>query len=214
MNKLTKEGFRVGIVSMIMKQIGNNDTMSSIAKRANTDTSTVQKIAQMGLPMIMDGLNRQTSKDTKTSEKLANSVSKHLDDNTENLNHLLKNTDESEGNRLLDMAFGSKKQKVEERVAEKTGTETSKVKSVLSMLAPLALSMIAKRSSNSQSLTGSGVSQLLDGLTENVKKQSSDAGYGDVLSSVLGDIDDSSDTSKDGDNAVDKAKDVLGNLFK
>ncbi|GEK91469.1 DUF937 domain-containing protein [Alkalibacterium kapii] len=202
------------IVSMIMNQLGNKDTMSSVAKRANTDTSTVQKIAQMGLPMIMDGLNKQTTKDTKVSEELANSASRHADDNTDNLDHLLKNTDESEGNRLLDMAFGSKKESVEKKVAEKTGTETSKVKSVLSMLAPLALSMIAKRSSNSQSLTGSGVSQLLGGLTDNVKKQSSNSGYGDILSSVFGGSDDSSDSSDSGNSTVDKAKDALGNLFK
>ena len=31
------------IVSMIMNQLGNNDTMSSVAKRANTDTSTVRR---------------------------------------------------------------------------------------------------------------------------------------------------------------------------
>lgn len=209
-----KESFRMDIVSMIMNQLGNNDTMSSVAKRANTDTSTVQKIAQMGLPMIMDGLNKQTSKDTKASEELASSASKHADDNTENLNHLLEKTDESEGNHLLDMAFGSKKQKVEEKIAEKTGAETSKVKSVLSMLALLALSMIAKRSSNSQSLTGSGVSQLLGGLTDNVKKQSSTSDYGDILSSVFGGSDNTSNTSDNGDNAVDKAKDVLGNIFK
>lgn len=201
------------IVSMIMNQLGNKNSVDSVAKRANTDSSTVQKIAQMGLPMIMDGLNKRTSQDSKASEELANSASSHADDDTDDLNHLLENTDESEGNRLLDMAFGSNEQEVEKRVAEKTGTDSSKVKSVLSMLAPLALSMVAKRSSNSESLTGSGVSQLLGGLTDNVKQQSSSSGYGDILSSVLGGSSDEQETSGSEKNTVDKAKDALGDLF-
>jgi len=200
------------IVSMIMSQLGNQNSVDSVAKRANTDTSTVQKIAQMGLPMIMDGLNKRTSEDSKASEELASTASRHADDDTDNLNHLLQNTDENEGNRLLNMAFGSNEQEVEKRIAEKTGTDSSKVKSVLSMLAPLALSMMAKRSTNSQSLTGSGVSQLLGGLTDNVKQQSSSSGYGDILSSVLGGSSDNKNSSGS-NSAVDKAKDALGDLF-
>ncbi|SFB83043.1 protein of unknown function [Alkalibacterium subtropicum] len=195
------------IVSMIMNQLGNQDRLSSVAKRANTDTSTVQKIAQIGLPMIMDGLNKRTSEDAKASEELASTASRHADDDTDDLNHLLENTDKSEGNHLLDMAFGSSETEVEKRVAQKTGTDSSTVKSILSMLAPVALSMVAKHSSNSQSLTGSGVSQLLDGLTNSVKQQSSGSGYGEMLSSVLGDSSDSQN------NTVNKAKDALGDLF-
>ncbi len=138
------------IVSMIMNQLGNKENVDSVAKRTNTDTSTVQKVAQMGMPMIMDGLNKRTSEDPQASEQLANNASRHAQDDTDNLNHLLQNTDEKEGNSLLNMAFGSNEQEVETRIAEKTGTDSSKVKSILSMLAPLALSMVAKRSSSSQ----------------------------------------------------------------
>lgn len=206
------------IVSMIMNQLGNKENVDSVAKRTNTDTSTVQKVAQMGMPMIMDGLNKRTSEDPQASEQLANNASRHAQDDTDNLNHLLQNTDEKEGNSLLNMAFGSNEQEVETRIAEKTGTDSSKVKSILSMLAPLALSMVAKRSSSSQSLTGSGVSQLLGGLTDGVKQQSSSSGYADILSSVLGKgqstshSNRSSQTSNE-DSAIDKAKDALGNLF-
>ena len=63
------------------------------------------------------------------------------------------------------------------------------------------------------SLTGSGVSQLLGGLTDNVKKQSSTSDYGDILSSGFGGSDNTSNTSDNGDDAVDKAKDVLGNIL-
>lgn len=204
------------IVSTIMNQLGNQNSVDSVAKRANTDTSTVQKIAQMGMPMIMEGLNKRTSEDPEASEELANSASRHANDDTDNLNSFLDKSDETEGNRLLNMAFGSNEQEVETRIAEKTGTDSSKVKSVLSMLAPLALSMLAKRSSSSQSLTGSGVSQLLGGLTDNVKQQSSSSGYADILSSVLGKGQTTSKTSNQKNNdgsTMDKAKDALGNLF-
>lgn len=204
------------IVSTIMNQLGNQKNLESVAKRTNTDVSTVQKIAQMGLPMIMEGLNKRTSKDSQTSEELAEKASRHANDDTDHLTDFLEKSDESEGNRLLSMAFGSKEQEVEKQIAEKTGTDTSKVKAVLSMLAPLALSMLAKRSSSGDSLTGSGVSQLLGGLTDSVKQQSSSSGYGDILSSVLGKERSSSDPnqSTDQNSTMDKAKDALGNLFE
>ncbi|MDZ7834296.1 MAG: DUF937 domain-containing protein [Alkalibacterium sp.] len=107
--------------------------VESVAKRTNTDTSTVQKIAQMGLPMIMEGLNDRTSKDPQASEELAASASKHTGDDTEHLDKLLDKSDKTEGNRLLDMAFGSNEEEVEKRIADKTGTESSKL-NVLSCL--------------------------------------------------------------------------------
>ena len=41
--------------------------------------------------------------------------------------------------------FATRNKRLKREIAEKTGAETSKAKSVLSMLTPLALSMIAKR---------------------------------------------------------------------
>lgn len=205
------------IVSIIMNQLGNQDNLDSVARKTNTSTSTVQKIAQMGLPMIMDGLNKRTSQDSEASKELAEKASRHTNDDMDHLNNYLDKTDETEGNRLLDMAFGSDEQEVEKRIADKTGTETSKVKSVLTMLAPLALSMLAKRGSSGQGLSGSGVSQLLGGLTDGVKQQSQSSGYGDILSSVFGNEGSSTDGKKQSsneNNTLDKAKDTIGKLFE
>ncbi|WP_027107734.1 DUF937 domain-containing protein [Lacticigenium naphthae] len=199
------------IVSTIMNQLMNQDSLDPIAKKTQVNTTEVQKVAQMGLPMIMEGLNQRTNQDEKVSAELASSVSKHSDDDTDHLSNFFQQAEEREGNQLLDMAFGSNEQEVESRLSQKTGVESPKVKSILAMLAPLALSMLAKRSGSSNQMTGSGVSDLLGDLSGSVRKQSPSSDIGDILSSVLGGS--TKKPSSQSNNALDNAKDALGSIF-
>lgn len=191
------------IISTVLGQLKNEDTLKNVGNRANAQPSEVQNIAQKGLPLIMEGLNQRTNQDKEASAQLASSISKHEQDDVNNLSGLLQQTDQNEGSSLLNLAFGNRQSDIENQLSKETGVASSKVSNILKMIAPIALSMLAKKK-GSGSLGSSGLSSLLSGFSQDMQSQS---GFGvqNILSSFLGGND-----SKDKD---DGPLDKLGNLF-
>ncbi|WP_028274679.1 DUF937 domain-containing protein [Atopococcus tabaci] len=191
------------IISTVLNQLTNQDNLKHVGTRANAQPSEVQKVAQKGLPLIMEGLNQRTAKDSDTSARLASSIEKHEKDDVANLPNLFQKSNPDEGGQLLDMAFGNQQRDVESQLSKDTGVEQSKVGTILKLIAPIALSMLAKKK-GSGSLGASGISSLLSGFSGDMQKQSG-FNASSLISGFLGGQD--SKDSKEG--PLDK----LGDLF-
>lgn len=193
------------IISTVMNQLKDNDTLKSVGSRANAQPNEVQSVAEKGLPLILEGLNQRTNQDEKTSSQLASAVEKHEGDEASNLSQLLQKTDHNEGSSLLNMAFGGNQKNMENQLAKETGVDSSKVSTILKTIAPIALTMLAKRK-GAGALGAGGLSSLLGGMSQDMRSQTGFNVQG-MLSNILGGGNDTSDKS---DGPLDK----IGDLFK
>lgn len=196
---------------------GNNREQETLANRAGVDQSEFSKIASVGLPMILQRINRNTNEESGNDSFNA-ALKQHEDfDRYSSINDLSANVDPQDGQKILDHIFGNKDNVVNE-ISNKRGTSSQSVISVLSVLAPVVMKYFADRK-KTNNLDNRGLqnetTNVLNTLRNSFTNDSqSVTNHGGLLDSFFGGQDDNSDLSKrnsqeDGDSLLDNVKDFF-----
>lgn len=163
----------------MLKTILSGDATEKISQKAGVSQDQISQIINLGLPMILGGMAKNTTTD-EGAKSLDDALSKdHMNSTViDDANQATADEKIVEGNKILDHIFGSDQPAVSEAVSQKTGIDTQKILQVLAFLAPLVMAYLAKKKS-SDNLDKGGLSDVL------TKQTSSD---GTSLMDIVGDV--------------------------
>lgn len=186
-------------INQAVKEILKGNVEGKIAESTGTDRSTVDRVIEVGLPMLIGMLGNNT-KDEAGAASLDKAVEEdHTGDSLlESLSGLFSGGDKNEdGEKILGHVFGNETQNAAKNVSGKTGIDMETVLGILSFLAPIVMAYLGKQKKEKQ-LDSGGLSDLLKG-----QKSEDGSPLMDLATTFL-------DKNKDG-NIID---DVLGMFGK
>lgn len=190
----------MNLLDMLTGQLSDSSTLSQLGQSAGADTSQVQQLVQLGLPLLMQAMGKNSST-TEGAQALTAALDQHKDADVNDITGFLKKVDTNDGAKIVQHVLGEKNEAVQSNLAKKTGMDASQVSSILTMLAPLVMGYLGQQKKE-QNLDANGVS----GLLSNTLGQSSNSPMMNMATQLL-------DADKDG-SFIDDVGDMLGKLFK
>ena len=202
----------LGSLVGLFMQPDKNEESKQLANRAGVGTNDFVKIASLGLPLLLQGMNKnnQTSAGLKSFEQ---AIDQHQTrNNYESLGQFAQNVDTDDGDRIVNHVFSDNKSNVNASLADRLGVQPETVQRTLAVLAPLVLKYLAdrKRENNLgteeiQHETQNATQEIAQQVRQMNKEDSPNRGLlGDLFDNLTGD---NSATTKDKDNGL------LGDLF-
>jgi hypothetical protein len=194
----------MNIQDLIMKQLGNPEVLDQLGKTVGANPEQVQKVAQLGLPTLLEALNRNAGT-PEGAQALAGALEQHQDANVDDLAGFLQNVDTQDGANILQHVLSDKSGRVQNNLARQTGLDGSQVSGLLQQFAPLLLGLLGNQKKE-ENLDAAGVAGLTSQLT-NTLGGSGGGGLMGLASQFL-------DSDKDGDIMDDLSKLLGGFLGK
>ena len=167
-------------ITSLLGTVVSQDTMSQIGRAANVPTKDVQSVLMSALPSLLGGaLNQATSQSTASG--FAGALNQHAASNTSNLGSFLSSVDLDDGAKIIGHLLGGNSNAVAQQAAAKSGLSLGQTLKILSIAAPLVMSLLGKTAqSQQQAQTQSATLQPL--------QQAAPSGGGLDISSLLGSL--------------------------
>jgi hypothetical protein len=190
----------MNLLDMLTGQLSDNNTLNQLGKSAGANSSQVQQLVQLGLPLLMQAMGKNSST-TEGAQELTAALDQHKDADVNDIPGFLNKVDTNDGAKIVKHVLGEENEQVQRNLAKKTGMDASQVSSILTMLAPLVMGYLGQQKKE-QNLDANGVS----GMLTNTLGQSSNSEMMNMATQLL-------DADKDG-SFIDDVGDMLGKLFK
>jgi len=201
----------IGNLMDILMKPDQHEEGKNLADQAGVDANNFSKIASIGLPLILQGMNRN-NQDPKGLESFNQALNQHQErNNYDSLSRLTQNVDRQEGDKILGHVFSNEKDEVSNSLADRLGLDAGTVNKALAVLAPIALKYLADRKKE-QNLDAQGIQQETQKLTREAAMQAKDYNQNQLSDSngLLGELFDNLTGST---NKQKKDDGLLGNLF-
>ena len=183
-----------------------------LASRAGVDTNDFAKIATLGLPLLLQGINKN-NQSKEGLESFNQALTQHQTrNNYDSLDQFAQNVDTNDGDKIVNHVFSNNQSStVTSGLADRLGVSPQTVQRTLAVLAPLVLKYLADRK-HEKNLDAQAVQNETQKATAQVAKQVRDFnvsdGGGGLLDGLLGGLLSNDDTNKD-----NKDQGLLGDLF-
>lgn len=191
------------ILSLITSQLNNPDVLNQLGSKVGANPDQVQKLAQLGLPTMLEALNRNAS-NPEGAQALAGALDKHQIDNVDDISGFLNNVDINDGTKILGHMFSDKNDRVQNNLSQQTGLAGGQVTDLLAQLAPLLLGAMGTQKKQ-QGLDAGGVA----GLTSQLTGMMGQSGGGNIMNMASKFLDADNDGS-----IIDDVGGLLGKFFK
>jgi len=182
------------------EKLNSEEISSVLAKTVGTSPDKVQKVTQLGLPALLQGLTRNASTE-EGAESLNRALDQHKDETVDDVKSFISNADRSGGQKILSHIFSENEERVEKNLAAQAGLKKDQVSGILSKIAPLLLAALGSEKKENN-VDSSGIA----GFLSNIVSSSSSSG-------MMGKAADMLDKDKDG-SLLDDAGSFFGKFFK
>ncbi len=133
----------------LFSQLQDPQMIAELSRKAGISEDDIRKVAALGVPTLIEAFNRNAA-DEQGAASLAQALDDHKDDNVTDAVGFLDRFLGGEGSRMVEHIFPGNSQNVEEGLAQKTGLQSSMIRKILSVLAPLILANMASKWSKGQ----------------------------------------------------------------
>ena len=140
----------MSLLQTVQQYLGKSE-INQISDSLGVDPQTTESAVSAALPMIVGGMARPAAS-PEGAVTVQQAAATH-EDAADNVQATVQAAPDVERGGLLNKIFGPHKPSVQEGVQQASGLGLDKAKQLLSMLAPLVLSVLARRQNNNQ-LTG------------------------------------------------------------
>ena len=147
-------------LNSIMSMLSGDGT-AAISKRAKVKESDVSNVLSAAVPILLTGMQRNAGTEAGTAS-LSGALKDHAAADLSDPAAFLKTADIKDGKKILGHVLGSDQKSIVSRVSDASGVTKGKTTSILSMIAPLLLSVLGGQ--QSQESSGSGLLGMLGGL--------------------------------------------------
>lgn len=184
----------------------------ALANRADVSVSDFSKVAAIGLPAILQAIQRNANDDNGLNA-LNEALDQHQDvEQYQSVNQLSQNIDPQDGDKILGHVFNDK-QSIIDRIADTVGISPAAVKRILILLAPLVLKYLADRK-KAKNLDKDGLQQETRVAARNATESlQPEARSGGLLGSLLEGLTGNSTTQKKQDNDDGILDDIFRMFF-
>jgi len=148
------------------------DTVKSMAKQFGMEEDAVQKVIAMGLPMILSGLNKNTS-DEQGAQSLNNALDKHDGSLLGNLTSMLTSNSGGllqDGMSILKHVLGNTQQPAQNQISKSVGVDANLVGNLLALAAPVVMGFLGQQKKE-QGLDVKGVVNIVNTTTKQAPEQ-------------------------------------------
>ena len=164
-------------ISALMSTMLSGDALSQIGKVVGVSEDEAKNVIGTALPALIHGAENQ-AKDDATSAGFAGALNDHAQADTADLTAFLSNVDAEDGGKIISHLLGGEKEAVTSAVAERAGLGSAQTGSILSLAAPLLMSLLGQQTQSSSD-SGAGVAGLMGSLLGS-------GDMGGILSGLLG----------------------------
>ncbi|MBR4018496.1 MAG: DUF937 domain-containing protein [Clostridia bacterium] len=169
------------IINILAKELMNDSSVKQIAKASGVKADQAENVIGNAIPLLVQAMSDNAG--TKEgAESLFGALGQHA--SSESAAEQLKNTDAVDGDKIIGKILGSNKQGVTDALAKQAGITRGNTASILSLMAPVLLSLIGNQTNNNNTSSG-GLSSLLSLFTDDDMGQN---GAGNGLGSGMGNI--------------------------
>ena len=176
----------------------SGDGVSAIGKRTRVKTADVAKVLSEGIPSMISGMMSNASTD-EGADSLSAALSDHSKDNIDDIASFLKGADLKDGKKILGHVFGDEMASTVAGISKASGVSKGKATSILSIAAPLLLSLLGTQQQTQQQNSGFSLGGLLGGLLGGQSGSSALTGLGaGLLGNLLGGSGEEEEKPKEG----------------
>ena len=177
-------------ITSLLGTVVSQDTMSQIGRAANVPTKDVQSVLMSALPSLLGGaLNQATSQSTASG--FAGALNQHAASNTSNLGSFLSSVDLDDGAKIIGHLLGGNSNAVTQQAAEKSGLSLGQTLKILSIAAPLVMSLLGKTAQSQQQVQAQPAQGSFTPFqtTAQPVQQASGLNVGSIMSALLKNVD-------------------------
>jgi hypothetical protein len=163
------------------------EQIQQLSQHLGIDPAMANNAVQAALPMMVSGMAAHSSQEPGGVSAIENAVENHTPaDTLGGFGNLAGMLGASGGGGLLDSILGKHTATVQNGVQTSTGLDSTKVKALLLMLAPLVVSAIAKHQATQPSDSQGGIGSILQQAASAARQNTSSPQVGGVLGQILG----------------------------
>ena len=190
-------------ITQILTQQLTGGAVSTIAQRFGISETAANTAVQIGVPLILTALARNSSQ-PQGAQDLHQAINNDHDGSIfDNLTGYLQNPQTANGASILGHVFGDKQPTVANNLAQATGLDQNSASGVLETLAPLVMGAVGQ-TQQQNSLDASDLSNFLN--SEQQQGHENAPGFMGMLGSML-------DQNQDG-SAMDDLQRMAAKIFK
>lgn len=168
-------------ISELLNGSLGSQLISSISGKTGTSENETSSVISAAAPALLGMLKKNASSEEGASGILG-ALQKHDGGILDNLSGFLGSGDTSDGDGILGHILGDKRSVMENALSKQTGVNSSKVSSILAMLAPVIMGYLGKQTKSTGNVSNSS---SLGGLLGSLMGSGSSSGGGNILSSLL-----------------------------
>ena len=157
-------------LNALMNTMLSGESIESISRLAGVSEDETRRVLGSALPQMLVGAQAQAT-DEQTAESFSKALSDHAQVDTSDVRGFLTGVDQIDGGKILAHLLGGGQNTLMESTAASSGLKPAQVVKVLSIVAPLLMSLLgqqAQQEGNSASAVGSLMGALL-GKTDAAK---------------------------------------------
>lgn len=194
----------------ITRSLSRSSAMNHLGTRVGTNDRDAQNALSAAFPVLLEALTKNISR-PEEAESLKNAISRDHDGSMlDNLDDLINNPDQGQGDGILGHVFGSKRSRVESSMGKSFGMDSSTMGMILKIAAPIVMGAIGRSLKSRGSIDSRSLTEMLNKDTNEMKMK--DPGSMSAIENML-DIDGDGDVDM-ADLAKSGLPKILGQLFK
>lgn len=181
----------MSLLDTVQQHLGP-EQIQQISQHLGIDPATTKSAVQAAIPMMVSGMAAHSSQEPGAASAIESAVENHTPadmlSSLGNLGGILggSGSGSSGGGGLLGRILGQHTTTVQDGVQSASGLDSTKVKALLLMLAPLVLGAIAKHQSTQPSGSQGGIGSILQQAASAAQQNSTSPQVGGVLGQILG----------------------------
>jgi hypothetical protein len=166
-------------ITSLLGTVVSQDSLNQISRAADVPTKDVQSVLMSALPSLLGGALNQAN-DASTASSFAGALNQHAASNTSNLGSFLSSVDLDDGAKIIGHLLGGNSNAVAQQAAAKSGLSLGQTLKILSIAAPLVMSLLGKTAQSQQQ------AQTQSATLQPLQPQPQQSGSGLDISSILG----------------------------
>ena len=176
----------------IISTLTSSDSLSQLSSMTGTSEKDVSSIMSSVLPQLLSGAQNQAT-NQETAASFANALTAHSKDDSDDLTAFLANVDQEDGQKIVNHLLGQDNAvATAESLSAQSGVSASNISSIISMAAPLLMSLLGKQATSSAQAQANNQSDGFDlsGIVGSLfggddKDGNSGGGLGSLLSGLF-----------------------------
>ncbi len=133
------------LMTLLREGIASEESIKTISKKSRANTDQVSTILMTAIPALMAGMQKNSESD-EGARQLARALDDHAGTDVTDVSAFLDQVDTEDGMKILQHILGDKgeTERVEKNLAARTGVEKDQIAGILSMAAPLLMSLLGQ----------------------------------------------------------------------